>query len=54
MCTEGMLEIEPHECDKCGKDCETLYSKGPYNNNKENGSFCTECFEIVFNEPAED
>jgi len=40
-------------CDKCGKDEDTLYGKGLCNGNKNPDMMCPQCFEEVFDEPAE-
>lgn len=54
MCRDALSEIEPHTCDKCGKDCEELVGKGPYNGNTDTGNYCKDCFKIIFNEEWED
>ncbi len=31
-------------CDKCGKDCDSLTKKPTYNGNKDDGWYCDDCF----------
>lgn len=37
-------------CDKCKQDFDELYGKGPYNGNKDLGSYCLDCYKEVFEE----
>lgn len=53
MCSDKLSTAEPHEWSKCGKDSEVLVSKGLYKGNKDNNDYCTDCYEIVFNEKWE-
>lgn len=43
-------EKYPHNCNKCNKDVNILYGKGPYNNNKDNNFYCEKCYKKVFKE----
>lgn len=43
-------EIEPLNCQECGKDVDELFSKSAFKGNKETRSFCKECYSIVHEE----
>tara|TARA_R110000868_G_C10973188_1_gene771574 strand:+ start:100370 stop:100507 length:138 start_codon:yes stop_codon:yes gene_type:complete len=38
------------KCEICGKDCEELTAKGPYNGNIDTRDMCDVCFVKVFDE----
>ncbi len=46
-----MMEDEDElHCKRCDRVTESLYSKGPYNGNKDEGSYCLACFEDIHKE----
>lgn len=48
--------MEEHKllCEECGKECEITVGKLLYNGNKDNRTFCTDCYELIHGEKWEE